>query len=160
MSKSKEINIESSLDEMYRVEQFVELISDEYLLYGNYYGNILMAVTEAVENAIVHGNGSDRRKHVRITQESTSEGLWIRVSDEGPGFDHNAFVNFQGPGAIVSTDKNGLFLIHKLADEVHYIDNGRIIEMLFRINGIDESIFNRRVTFMHDFFRVYQRLNT
>ena len=59
MNKHKEIKIESSLDEMFRVEQFVEEISDEYLLYGNYFGNILMAVSEAVKNAIIHGNRLD-----------------------------------------------------------------------------------------------------
>lgn len=160
MNKSKEIRIESSLDEMYRVEQFVELISDEYLLYGNYYGNILMAVSEAVKNAVIHGNGSDRRKLVRIAVESTTEGLWIRVSDEGKGFDNKAVFNLQNADKELSTEKNGLFLIHKLADEVIFKNNGRTIDMLFRINGIDESIFNRRVTFIHDFFRVYQRLNT
>jgi serine/threonine-protein kinase RsbW len=154
MNKSKEITIESSLDEMYRVEQFVELISEEYLLYGNYFGNILMAVSGAVENAIIHGNKSDRRKFVRIAEECTTEGLWIRVADEGDGFDYKSSKNSQ------NTDKNGLFLIYKLSDEVIFKNSGRTIEMLFRINGIDESIFNRRVTFMHDFFRVYQRLNT
>jgi serine/threonine-protein kinase RsbW len=156
----KEIRIESSLDEMYRVEQFVELISDEYLLYGNYYGNILMAVSEAVKNAVIHGNGSDRQKIVTIAVESTTEGLWIRVSDEGKGFDSKAVFNLQNAEKELITEKNGLFLIHKLADEVIFKNNGRTLDMLFRINGIDESIFNRRVTFMHDFFRVYQRLNT
>ena len=56
MRKRKEIKIGSSHDEMFKVEQFVEEISDEYLLYGNYYGNILLAVTEAVKNSIIHGN--------------------------------------------------------------------------------------------------------
>jgi hypothetical protein len=51
-------------------------------------------------------------------------------------------------------------LIYKLADEVRFREDGRIIEMLFRINGIDNRIFERRVTFMQDFFRVYQRLNS
>ena len=66
MKKHRDLKIESSLDEMYQVEQFVEEISEEFLLYGNYFGNILMAVTEAVKNAIIHGNGQDRKKLVRI----------------------------------------------------------------------------------------------
>jgi serine/threonine-protein kinase RsbW len=160
MNKHKEIRIESSPDEMFRVEQFVEEVSDEYLLYGNYFGNILMAVSEAVKNAIIHGNRLDRQKHVRIMQESTKEGLWIRVLDEGEGFDHSMYSNIKDLSREFGSEKNGLLLIQKLADEVRFKNNGRLIEMLFRINGIEEGIFERRVAFMQDFFRVYQRLNT
>ena len=160
MNKHKEIKIESSPEEMFRVEQFVEEISDEYLLYGNYFGNILMAVTAAVQNAIIHGNGLDSRKFVRIALESTKEGLWIRVLDEGKGFDHRAYAHNMDLEKDFGTEKNGLLLIHKLADEVRFKNNGRTIEMLFRINGIENGIFDRRMTIMQDFFRVYQRLNT
>jgi serine/threonine-protein kinase RsbW len=160
MRKYKEIEIESSPDEMFRVEQFVEEISDEYQLYGNYFGNILMAVTEAVQNAIIHGNGMDRRKFVRIRQESTKEGLWICVLDEGNGFDHQAYLPLKDQKKEFCTKKNGLFLIHKLTDEVRFKNNGRLIEMLFMINGIEDNVFDRRKAFMLDFFRVYQRLNT
>jgi serine/threonine-protein kinase RsbW len=160
MKKHKEIKIESSLDEMFQVEQFVEEISEEFLLYGNYFGNILMAVTEAVKNAIIHGNGQDRRKFVRIMLENTKEGLWIKVTDEGEGFDFKKYSE-QGSSEISFGDeKNGLILIKALTDEIRFGNSGNTIEMLFRINGIEESIFERRVAFMHDFFRVYQRLNS
>jgi len=160
MKKHKEIKIESSLDEMFQVEQFVEEISEEFLLYGNYFGNILMAVTEAVKNAIIHGNGQDRRKFVRIMLENTKEGLWIKVTDEGEGFDFKQYSE-QGSSEISFGDeKNGLILIKALTDEIRFGNSGNTIEMLFRINGIEESIFERRVAFMHDFFRVYQRLNS
>ena len=160
MRKRKEIKIGSSHDEMFRVEQFVEEISDEYLLYGNYYGNILLAVSEAVKNSIVHGNRYSRDKFIRVVEESTKEGLWIRVSDEGDGFDHSAYSKVENVRNDFSTEKNGLILISRLADKVRFQNNGRDIEMLFRINGIDDSIFDRRLAFMQDFFRAYQRLNT
>lgn len=160
MKKHKEIKIESTLDEMFLVEQFVEEISEEFLLYGNYFGNILMAVTEAVKNAIIHGNGQDRKKVVRITLENTKEGLWIRVIDEGGGFDYKKYTDKANSEITFGTEKNGIVLIQALADEVKFQNNGCLIEMLFKINGIEESIFDRRVAFMHDFFRVYQRLNS
>jgi len=160
MKKHKEIKIESTLDEMFLVEQFVEEISEEFLLFGNYFGNILMAVTEAVKNAIIHGNGQDRKKLVRISLENTKEGLWIRVIDEGGGFDHKKYTEQPNAEITFGTEKNGIVLIQALADEVKFQNNGCQIEMLFKINGIEDSIFERRVAFMHDFFRVYQRLNS
>jgi len=160
MNKRNEIKIESSLEEMFRVEQYVEEISDVYLLYNNYFGNILMAVSEAVKNAIVHGNRSERQKSVRITSESTKEGLWIKVYDEGEGFDIKKYTHLENFENDDSSDKNGMLLIHRLTDEVRFKNNGRVIEMLFRINGIDDSIIQRRAALMHDFFRVFQRLNS
>ena len=161
MNKRKEIKITSSLQEMFRVEQFVEELSDEYLLYNNYFSNMIMATSEAVKNAIVHGNRSLTGKQVRIWAESSKDGLWIKVTDEGAGFDYKPFSpegNFTGIEA--DPDKNGMFLIYKLTDDVKFKNNGRTIEMLFRINGIDESIMQRRAALMRDFFRVFQQMNT
>lgn len=160
MKKHREVKIESSLNEMFQVEQFVEEISEEFLLYGNYFGNILMAVTEAVKNAIIHGNGQDRKKSVTITHANTKEGLWIKVTDEGQGFDYKKYSVKGNPEISFGSEKNGLILIKALTDEIKFGNNGSTIEMLFRINGIEESIFERRVAFMHDFFRVYQKLNS
>lgn len=160
MNERKEIKLESSLDEMFKVEQFVEEISDEYLLYGNYFGNILIALTEAVQNAMIHGNGLNTHKHVGITLESTKEGLWIGVNDQGAGFDYRSYSSGTEPENDSAQGNNGLFLIHRLADEVRFQNNGRTIEMLFRINGIEDGIFARRMTLMQDFFRVYHRLST
>jgi serine/threonine-protein kinase RsbW len=159
MKKHKEIKIGSTLDEMFQVEQFVEEVSEEFLLYGNYFGNILMAVTEAVKNAIIHGNGQDRNKLVRITQENTREGIWIKVTDEGEGFDFKKYMDRANSDIAFGSEKNGIVLIKALADEVKFKKNGCIIEMLFKQNGIEQSIFERRMAFMNDFFRVYQRLN-
>ena len=158
MNRHREIRLESSLSEMFRVEQFVEEISDEHMLYGSYFGNIMMAVTEAVENAIVHGNSEDRAKAVRIKEELTREGLWITVTDEGIGFNYREYLQ-KAKDAGFNSEKTGLLVIQKLCDELRFSRDGRSLMMLFRINGIDEKIFSRRETFMQEFFKVYQKLN-
>jgi serine/threonine-protein kinase RsbW len=160
MNRRKEIKIGSSLEEMFRVEQFVEEISDEHLLYNNYFSNMIMATTEAVKNAIVHGNKSNRNKFVKLWAEATKDGLWVRVTDDGEGFDFKPYNQGENIEIIAQPDKNGLWLIHKLADEVRFKNNGKTIEMLFKINGIDENIMLRRVALMRDFFRVFQQMNT
>ena len=127
MKKQREVKIESSLDEMFQVEQFVEEISEEFLLYGNYFGNILMAVTEAVKNAIIHGNGQDRRKLVRIRLENTKEGLLIKVTDEGEGFDYKKYIEQGNSEISFGDEKNGLVLIKDLTDEIKFGNNGSSI---------------------------------
>jgi serine/threonine-protein kinase RsbW len=158
MKRHRDIKVKSSLDEMYRIEQFVEGISDDHMLYGNYFGNIMMAVTEAFRNAVLHGNRQDSRKIVRVVENITPEGLWVSVTDEGEGFDFESCLLKDGLSGFES-DKTGLVVIQKLCDAVKFRMNGRSIEMLFRINGIDEKIFNRREAYMQDFFKVYQHLS-
>jgi len=147
------MKIFSTVDEMHRVEGFVEQISDEYLLGDNYFGNIMVAVTEAVKNAIVHGNGSDKNKKVGIGLEAGKEGLWISVADQGAGFDYEKFI---GREIFMSREvkAGGLALINALVDEVRFRENGRIIEMLFRITGIEENIIEQRQNLMARFFQV------
>lgn len=159
MKRHRTLKLDSTREEMYRVDQFVEEISDEHMLYGSYFGNILMAVTEAVQNAMIHGNKLSGEKKIQIKEEMREEGLWITITDEGPGFDYQRYL-LRDKSAGFTSEKTGLFLIQTLCDDVKFRNEGRTIDMLFRINGIDESIFNRRQAFMNDFFRVYQKLNT
>lgn len=153
MKKRKEITIASTVDKMYLVEGFVEQISDEYLLGDNYFGNMMVAVTEAVKNAIEHGSGDDKTKRVVIRLEADKEGLWISVTDQGEGFDSEKYV---GREIFMSKDikAGGLALINALADEVRFRENGRIIEMLFCITGIEERIIEQRQNLMARFFQV------
>jgi serine/threonine-protein kinase RsbW len=156
MKRRKELTIHSTLDELYRVEQFVEQVSDEFLLGDDYFGNIMVAVTEAVRNAIIHGNGGDPEKKVTLALGAAREGLWISVTDQGTGFDFKTQASREYLMTSGEDDKRGLLLIRSLSDEVGFQNKGRTIEMLFRINGIDESVLERRLTIMQQFMRVVQ----
>ena len=55
-AKGETLNITSSSDNIRLVERLVEDVCDVFNLNEDNYGNILIAVTEAVNNAIYHGN--------------------------------------------------------------------------------------------------------
>lgn len=135
------------------MEEFVEQISDEHLLGDNYFGNIMVAVTEAVKNAIVHGNRNDKDKTVKIRLDVGKEGLMVSVEDQGQGFDFEKFI---GREIFMSQEvkAGGLALINALADEIRFRGDGRIIEMLFRITGIEENIVEQRQNLMSKYFRI------
>ncbi len=134
---NKSIEFESIRENINKAERFIEEICDIYNIFNNYYGNIMLAVTEAVENAIVHGNNYDSNKRVRIEFESARTGLLFRVSDQGDGFD---------PAQVPdpTTDESGkvgrgLYLMRKLSDEIRFNDNGRTIELVFEIASINQQ---------------------
>jgi serine/threonine-protein kinase RsbW len=151
MKKRKELIIENNEEVNFRIEQFVEEITDEYLLHDTYFGNILIALSEAVENAIMHGNRGNKAKKVAIYLDPRKEGLLISVADQGEGFDFATVM--AGESLYDGSEKKGLALIRTIADEVRFKNKGKVIEMLFRIYGIDENIFGRRQALVQEFFR-------
>lgn len=154
MKRRKEIRINSTLDELYLVEQFIEQVTDEFLLHDSYFGSISVAVTEAVRNAILHGNGGDASKKVHILLDARREGLWISVVDQGDGFDYRKYMDNLDILNLTNPEQRGLTLMRALADEVRFQNKGRVVEMLFRITGIDKNIQEDRVNRLHQFFRI------
>ena len=71
-----------------RIENFVERVAQKYKIAPDLYGNILISLTEAVNNAIIHGNRKDEDKFVQVRHKRQKDCLSVRVSDEGQGFDY------------------------------------------------------------------------
>nr|WP_290938179.1 ATP-binding protein [Haliscomenobacter sp.] len=46
-----------------KIESFLDKMVNKYKISPDLYGNILISLTEAVNNAIIHGNQQDASKH-------------------------------------------------------------------------------------------------
>ena len=117
-----------------RVEAFVERIANQYKIAPDMYGNILISLTEAVNNAIIHGNGNDETKTVEVLLKETEDTIALRVRDEGRGFDFNNLPDPTAPENLTTIGGRGVFLMHQLSDSVDYEDNGSTVEMRFRLD--------------------------
>ena len=92
--------------------------------------DVEIALREAVENAVIHGNHQDPRKHVYVSCRCEAEvEVSIVVRDEGQGFDSNALPDPTAPGAIESSHGRGIYLIKALMDDVQFEDGGTIVRM-------------------------------
>lgn len=115
------------------VEQFVNSIAHRYRLNDDQHGNILISLTEAVNNAIIHGNCEDRSKKVSIRLREGKGKLAIQVSDEGCGFNFLDVPDPTKPENICKCGGRGVFLMHRLSDKIAYRNGGRTVEMQFKI---------------------------
>lgn len=115
------------------VESYLKRIVEKYRLSPDVYGNILISLTEAVNNAIIHGNCQDESKLVKIHLQKEKDRLAIRVSDEGCGFDFKNLPDPTAPENLTKCGGRGVFLMHQLSDNVEFRDNGRTVEMRFKI---------------------------
>lgn len=117
-----------------QVEAFLENVIQDYKISPDRYGNILISLTEAVNNAIIHGNHKDETKSVKIHCEKRNRGLSFRVSDEGRGFDYRNLPDPTAPENILKIGGRGVFLIHQLSDRVRFFNNGSTVEIHFNID--------------------------
>lgn len=114
------------------VEKLIEDLREEHNIHEDCFGNILVAVTEAVNNAIGHGNDYDASKKVNITYEIEGDNLMFTIKDEGPGFDYYNLPDPTAPENLEKPTGRGIFLMKHLADQVIFSDNGRTVEMYFK----------------------------
>ena len=96
--------------------------------------NVPVALTEALSNAILYGNGDRRDRHVHVRAEVDRERLVVEVSDEGAGFDlETAEIDPTSPENLLREDGRGLFLMRRLMDSVErFDDRGNVIRMTLR----------------------------
>ncbi|HRQ79130.1 MAG TPA: ATP-binding protein [Gemmatimonadaceae bacterium] len=78
-----------------------------------------VALTEALSNAILRGNGEDAHKEVCVRVELRDDALVVEVEDEGQGFDLEACTEDPTtPENLEREDGRGLFLMRALVDRV------------------------------------------
>jgi serine/threonine-protein kinase RsbW len=129
----KNLNLPSHPQNVSQVEPYVHTVAERYNLSADVHGNILVSLTEAVTNAIVHGNGSDDSKRVSISLHENKGGLSFKVTDEGPGFDPNGVPDPTTADYLETCGGRGLFLMRHLSDECRFLRGGRTVEMRFRL---------------------------
>jgi serine/threonine-protein kinase RsbW len=133
--KNIRIEIPALSENIRMIESFIDNAKEKYKLDDDIYGNIMIAVTEAVNNAIRHGSHNDSSKNVSLSL-SLEEGLIkFKVEDEGVGFDHDNLPDPTSPENIEKPGGRGIFLMKHLSDEVAFADGGRVVELSFYINS-------------------------
>jgi serine/threonine-protein kinase RsbW len=125
------IEIPSITENIRIIESFIDNAKERFNLDDDIYGNIMIAVTESVNNAIMHGNKNDRTKNVTLSLSLNENIINFRITDEGIGFN---FQNLPDPTSPENLDKpsgRGIFLMKHLSDEVSFSKNGSMVELSF-----------------------------
>ena len=131
----KTIKFASKPENITIVEKFIDDLRNEVNIGDDVYGNILISLTEAANNAMLHGNKANEKKNVEISYSVDDRGknLSFIVKDEGPGFDYNNLPDPTAPENLERTSGRGVFLMMQLADMVVFSNNGATIEMQFKL---------------------------
>lgn len=129
----KDLNFPSDIGNLRLVEKAIDELSLELDLSDEVYGNVLVATMEATNNAIIHGNRSNPEKEVTIKIEIVEKELLVHIEDQGEGFDHMNIPDPTAPENLEKINGRGIFLMERLSDEILYIEDGRIVELKFKL---------------------------
>jgi serine/threonine-protein kinase RsbW len=122
-----EIKFLSKIENINIVEKLVDTVSVNQNLSTEIYGNLLVAMVEAVNNAIIHGNKLDETKEVRVTYGLENGYFWFHVKDQGMGFDYQNIPDPTLPENLEKPHGRGIFLMSKLVDDIRFEENGTCV---------------------------------
>ncbi len=115
------------------VESFLQNAFSRSNISPDRYPDMLISLTEAVNNAIIHGNKEDEHKVVRIQMIQSNRHFKIIVTDEGGGFNLNEVPDPTAPENIECCGGRGVYIMSRLADSISFQNNGSTVEMHFQV---------------------------
>ena len=130
-AKGDSLKINSKADNLRLVECMIDDVCHTHKVNEDSYGNILIAVTEAVNNAMCHGNKNNPDKFVQIGFERSDKLLTFKIADEGQGFDYANLPDPTDPANIDKVNGRGVFLMKNLSDKIEFLNNGKEVSLSF-----------------------------
>ena len=121
------LEIESDPNNLITVEEFVNYFAKDLGLSDDHLSALLLAVTEATTNAIIHANKCDATKLVTIeahvedsNKGNHSQKLIVKIKDEGKGFDPAKLPDPTDPENLLKDSGRGVYLMRVYMDEVKH----------------------------------------
>ena len=135
----RQLRFPSVLESIHLAEKLVDDVCAEYKVKEDFYGEVLICLTEGVNNAIVHGNRMSTDLQVSLTFELADEQtLRFIIEDEGPGFDYENLPDPTAPENIELPHGRGVFLMQRLADRCTFNNGGTEVVLEFDVAGTAE----------------------
>lgn len=125
------IEIESDIKQIKEVELFFTALFKRFKFSRKIYGKIYLAGTEAVNNAILHGNRGDLNKRVKITFKECDSSYEISISDEGNGFDYEMVPDPRDPANLLKESGRGIFIMKQYSSAIQFLDGGATVILSF-----------------------------
>jgi len=114
------LEIESDPNNLITVEEFVNYFAKDLGLDNERLAALLLAVTEATTNAIIHANKCDANKLVKVDVQVDKTRITIKITDEGEGFNPSEIPDPTQPENLLKDSGRGVYLMRVYMDELNY----------------------------------------
>lgn len=136
VNSTETLIIKSDVNELAKVATITEEICIRFGLIEDEIDDISIAVTEAVNNAIKHGNKEDSTKSIKIVFEVETDRIKIRIKDEGKGFQLEEVKDPRKNENLLKDDGRGILIMKALMDEVEVLSGseGNVLQLVKNIS--------------------------
>lgn len=121
--KTYSLVLPSDRKEISKFESLLVEINNEFGMAMEKFINFQIAASEAIVNAIVHGNKQNPEKKVFVEVITDDEKLEMRIKDEGEGFDVSKLPDPTDESNLYKESGRGVFIIRSLVDEFYIESN-------------------------------------
>ncbi len=130
----KMLVIKSDISELNKIQSLVNEIFVYYNIDEKYFNNVFLCFSEAVVNAITHGNKFDADKEVFIEVDCNSRLFDVKIIDEGQGFNINEIANPTIKVNIKNETGRGIFIIKSLSELIEFNEKGNSIHFKIAVS--------------------------
>ena len=128
------LTISSERSSIENAVTLAEKVAAEMNLIDEESDNLAISVSEAVANAIIHGNKLDKSKKVNISIFVKNNRVTVKVKDQGSGFEPKKLKNPIEPENISKEFGRGVFILRNLMDTVDFNFTKSGTEVIFSKN--------------------------
>jgi serine/threonine-protein kinase RsbW len=127
------LQVKSEVQSVVILEKYLHTLFQKYNIPESRFGDILISLTEALNNAIIHGNALDNNKYVHVSHTKEPNRIIFRIKDEGCGFNPDAVPDPTCMERIEECGGRGVQIMFALADHMCYKKRERFLELGFNI---------------------------
>lgn len=125
------LTLTSDLKQIEKVTVFVEMLSAQIRCDSETEHRIMLTLTEAATNAIIHGNRENPDLKVQVHAWYDPDMLQITVKDQGRGFEPKSIPDPRADENLLKLSGRGILLMRELADHVSFTEGGRCVKLQF-----------------------------
>lgn len=120
--------IKSTKSELQRVEEFIREVFVFYNFPDTCFNKVLLCISEAIINSIVHGNKSDHRKKVELNVDCITHLITVTVTDEGEGFDYTSINDPTQKENLLKESGRGIHIIKSMSKTFSFNEKGNSMQ--------------------------------
>ncbi|MDA0710237.1 MAG: ATP-binding protein [bacterium] len=130
-TKTYELSRVGTFDQVEEFASLVQRVARERALPEEEEVDLMIAVMEAVNNAILHGNQEDERKHVHMKIETGPSEITVWIQDEGGGFLVAGVPDPLAPDNVMNASGRGILMMQAFMDsvEISPTETGTLVKL-------------------------------
>jgi serine/threonine-protein kinase RsbW len=130
MTSLLDVRLTSDFDSLEQVDQMVDELTKAANLSEEAHGALLLSLSEAVTNAIMHGNKQDSSKWVYVRAVKNGHDLEVTIEDEGDGFNPDMLPSPVESDNLLRQGGRGVYLMKMYCKDVRFSKGGRALTLV------------------------------